>query len=86
MAHNKTVALSAADKGRATKARNMLAHVQYGDMVAVNYVKRDGTPTVLEGNLVNLIGKDDKEAVVLRTVKGERSANLWRIKSVMLMA
>lgn len=83
MAHNKTVVLTAADKGRATKARKALAKHQYGDVVIVKHTKRDGTEQVLVGNILAMVGEAaDKEAVVLRTDKGDRSANLWRIKSV----
>ena len=83
---NSTVVLSAADKARATKAKNMLAQVQYGDRVLVNFTKRDGTVKRMEGHIVNIVGgTPDKEAVVLDTIEGPRSANLWSIKSVNLL-
>lgn len=80
---NAPVVLTAADKARATKARKALAAHQYGDVVIVKHTKRDGTEQVLVGNIVAVVGATpDKEAVVLRTDKGDRSANLWRVKSI----
>lgn len=85
MAHNATVTLTAADKGRASKARTMLNAAAPGERVLVNYVRRDGTAKRYEGPVVSRIGTADKEAVVLDTLDGPRSLNLWRAKSVVLM-
>lgn len=84
MAHNKTVLLTAADKGRATKARNMLAQAKEGETVLANYVRRDGENKMVEGSIIEFVGTEDKEAVVLDTIAGPRTINLWRIKSVSL--
>ena len=86
MAHNKTVLLTAADKARATKARKMLDAAEgYGERVLVNYVKRDGTEKRVEGAILSRLGVDDKEAVILDTIEGPRTINVWRAKSVVLM-
>lgn len=86
MARNATVVLSAADKGRATKARKMLAYAtEHGENVLVNFTKRDGSPRHIEGPVVSIVGHNDHEAVVVDTIEGPRSANLWTIRSVVLM-
>lgn len=82
MAHNATVTLTAADKARATKARNVLDAVCENDRVLVHFVKRDGTARYLEGPVLSRVGTADKEAVVVETIEGPRSANLWSIKNV----
>lgn len=84
MAHNKTVLLTAADKGRASKARTMLDAAATDERVLVNYVRRDGVTKRYDGTIVERLGVDDKEAVVLDTVEGPRTLNLWRMKSVNL--
>lgn len=83
--HNKTTILTAADKSRASKARTMLNAAAPGERVLVNYVRRDGVTKHYEGPVVSRIGTGDKEAVVLDTLDGPRSLNLWRAKSVVLM-
>lgn len=85
MAHNKTVLLTAADKARATKARNMLAARGEGERVLLNYVRRDGVAKHIEGPVIEFVGSDDKEAVIIDTLDGPRTVNLWRTKSVTLM-
>ena len=80
---NSTIVLTAAQKGKATKARKALAG-RVNETVTVNFVKRDGTEATITGQVLGFVGKDDKEAVslVVRD-KGYRSANLWTIKSVL---
>lgn len=82
MARNATVVLSAADKGRATKARNMLDVAAKSDRVLIHFTKRDGTDRYIEGPVLSRVGEGDHEAVVVDTVQGPRSANLWTIKNV----
>ena len=83
MARHNARTLSAAEKGKATKARKALAGRE-GQTVTLNYTKRDGSEAVLTGQVLGFVGEGDKEAVslVIRD-KGYRSANLWNIKSVL---
>jgi len=80
---NSTIVLTAAQKGKATKARKALAG-RVNETVTVNFVKRDGTEATITGQVLGFVGENDKEAVslVVRD-KGYRSANLWTIKSVL---
>lgn len=83
--HNKTIVLTAAQKSVASQVRHALAGRQYGDVVVIDFVKRDGTNSTLTGSIVNLIGENDKEAVVIATEKGHRSANLWAVKGMSVL-
>jgi hypothetical protein len=80
---NAPVVLTAAQKGKATKARKALAG-KVNETVTVNFVKRDGTESTMTGQVLGFVGEGDKEAVslVIRD-KGYRSANLWTIKSIL---
>ena len=82
MARHTARTLSPADKGRATRARKALAD-KVDQTVTLNYVKRDGTPATMTGQVLGFVGEGDKEAVSLVVPdKGYRSANLWAVKSV----
>ena len=83
MARNKTITLTPAEKGRATRARKALAGRE-GKTVTINYVKRDGTESTMTGQVLGFVGENDKEAVSLVVRgKGYRSANLWAVKTVL---
>lgn len=79
--HNKTIALTAVQTLGADLNRVSLSG-KIGESVTVGFTKRDGTVRTMTGEVLALIGKDDKAAVVVRTDKGERSANLWAIHSI----
>jgi len=81
---NKPVDLTAADKARASKARKVLDAARPDERVLINYVRRDGVEKHYDGTVVERLGKDSHEAVVLDTIKGARTLNLWRVKSVSL--
>lgn len=83
MARNASRVLTPAEKGKATRARKALTARQ-DQTVTVNYVKRDGTPATLTGQMVGFVGEGDTAAVTL-AIRGEgyRSANLWAVKSVL---
>lgn len=71
--------LTAAAKDMAATARPALV---VGAVVTIDYIKADGTPRVLVGEVEEVKGAGDKEVVIVKTDKGYRSANLHRIKSV----
>lgn len=50
--------------------------------VVVNYRKRDGSLSFLRGEVVEIVGTGSNEAVVVKTDKGFRSANLWSVYGV----
>lgn len=80
----KSVDLSAAAKQNADSHRPaiLIAGVA-GREVTVTFIKQDGTPRVLTGNVENLSGEGDKEIVTLKQSDGSfRSANLSRIIGV----
>lgn len=85
MARNPGVMLSPSMLATVSANRAILA-ARTGETVTLDYVKRDGTPTVLTGEIVSLIGtrkgNESTEAVTLLTDKGERSANLWNILAI----
>lgn len=83
--HNKTIALTASQKSVASQVRQSLAGLQYGDKVEIGFVKRDHSASTIVGHVVNVVGENDKEAVVLLTDKGHRSANLWAVTDLRVL-
>lgn len=85
MARNEAFTLDTLSLARVTANRAILSGRE-GETVTLDYVKRDGTPTVLTGEIVRLYGTrkgmDSTECVELLTDKGPRSANLWNILSI----
>lgn len=82
MARNTNFDLTADQRKAASLAAAGLARFQYGDVVTLDFTKRDGTESTMTGHVVNFVGEGSTEVVVLKTDKGHRSANLWSIKSV----
>lgn len=85
MPRNPAYVLNASDVATVSANRAMLSS-RIGKPVTLDYVKRDGTPSTLTGEVVSLIGtrkgNESTEAVTVLTAKGERSANLWTIKAI----
>lgn len=80
--HNKTIALTDAQKSVAAQVRSAIT---VGQTVEVNFVKRDHSTSSLTGNIVSIVGENDKEAMVLLTDKGHRSANLWAVTGLRVL-
>lgn len=57
-------------------------HMLSGKALTVSFVKRDGTPRVISGQVVELTAKGSASTVTIDTAQGPRSANLWSIKGV----
>lgn len=85
MARNAAQSLTPVQVAMVSANRAILA-ARHGERVTLDYVKRDGSPTILAGEIVALIGTrkgtESTEAVTLLTDKGERSANLWNITAI----
>lgn len=81
MARNATLPLSADQHRAADVARAMLTP---GQAVRVAYVKRDGTPRILSGEVSEFVGAygTTTDSVVIDTEDGPRTANLYRVVSV----
>ena len=85
MPRNAGYPLTPNDIAKVSANRAMLSS-RIGETVTLDYVKRDGTPSTLTGEVLSLAGTRkgnlSTECVTLATAKGERSANLWAIKAI----
>lgn len=60
-------------------AKVLRPYVNTSQAVRMDYVKRDGSPRVLAGTVMEFIGHDSTSAVVIETDAGPRSANLYNV-------
>lgn len=85
MARNATFTLTSA------QTEDVARHMSYlplmvGHMVEVTFTKRDGTPSVINGEVLAVVGATaDKYAVTVGTERGPRSANVWAIDDVVIL-
>lgn len=79
---NMPYGLNAAEVLRANTARAILSKMVDSE-VCINYRKRDGSPRIIRGRVVEIVGAGDKEIVKVQTKEGFKSANLWNIFEVM---
>lgn len=88
MARNAPHIMTSAETITANANRVLLSE-RIGQVVRLDYVKRDGSARILTGEVVRLYGtrkgSASTEAVEVATSEGPRSANLWGIRSVLTL-
>jgi len=81
MARNENIELTDEQGMRVAQWNLLLAH-RVGEMLTLDYEKRDGTRATMVGTMVDLYGSSaDHRVIRMETEKGPRSANLYNLIS-----
>jgi hypothetical protein len=79
MARNEDITLTPEQARKVAYWEDMFS-AYIGETARIEFVKRDGTESVIEGTLIEITGKrSDHRVILVETERGPRSANLWRV-------